>query len=75
MDIVKGVLDIISSLAVLSDHPAGLAIKALCSIIGTILTYQKPKQPSVVQQLAKVVHGELVNFNKKLQDQKYDGLR
>lgn len=75
VDIVKGVLDIISSLAVLSDHPAGLAIKALCSIIGTILTYQKPKQPSVVQQLAKVVHGELVNFNKKLQDQKYDGLR
>ena len=75
VDIVKGVLDMISKLAVLSNHPAGLAIKALCSIIGVILTYQKPRQPSVVQQLAKVVHGELVNFNKKLQDQKYHGLR
>lgn len=75
VDIARGVLDIISSLAVLQNHPEGPAIKALCSVISTILTHQKPKQPSVVEQLAKIVHGELVNFNKKLQDQKYDGLR
>ena len=28
-----------------------------------------------MDQLAKVVHDELVHFNKRLQDQKYDGLR
>ena len=75
VDVVEGVLDIISILAVLSNHPAEPAIKALRSVIGSILTYHKPEQPSVVQQLAAIVHGELVNLNKKLQDQKFDGLK
>ena len=32
-------------------------------------------QPSIVTQLAEVVHKELVDFNNKLQDQKYNGLK
>ena len=72
VDVLKGVLSI---LAVLSNDPAEPAIKALHGVIGSILTYHKPEQPSVVQQLAKIVHRELDNFNKKLQDQKFDGLR
>ena len=75
LEITKGVLDIISNLAVLAGEPHGPAIKALCSISSTILINNKPKQPSVVDQLAKVVHDELVHLNKRLQDQKYDGLR
>ena len=73
-EVQGGVLDIISSLAVLSNHPAVPVIKALYSVIGLILTYHEPEQPSVVEQLAKIVHDEVLNFNKKLQDQKFDGL-
>ncbi|XP_074615238.1 uncharacterized protein LOC141874750 isoform X2 [Acropora palmata] len=70
-EVQGGVLDIISSLA---NHPAVPAIKVLYSVIGLILTYHKPEKPSVVQQLAKIVHDEVLSFNKKLQDQKFDGL-
>ena len=73
-EVQGGVLGIISSLGELADHPAVKGIGALYSVIGLILTYHKPEQPSVVQQLAKIVHDEVLNFNKKLQDQKFDGL-
>ena len=75
LDITTGVLDIISSLAVFSGEPHGSAVKALCGVVGAILIHKKPKQPNVVDQLAKGVHEELVSFNKKLQDQKYEGLK
>lgn len=71
---VQGVLGIISSLGKLADHPTVKGIGVLYSVIGLILTYHKPEQPSVVEQLAKIVHDEVLNFNKKLQDQKFDGL-
>ena len=82
-DAVSGTLEIISSVAVFAGEamggPAGaalgVAIGALCSIIGVIFTANKPKQPSIVEQVAEVVHKELVDFNNKLQDQKYDGLK
>ena len=73
-EVQGGVLGIISSLGELADHPAVKGIGALYSVIGFILTYHKPEQPSVVEQLAKIVHDEVLNFNKKLQDQKFDGL-
>ena len=75
LEATRGVLDIISTVGKLVGGPYGLVTKAICSIIGTLLTESKPEQPSVVDQLAKVVHDELVHFNKRLQDQKYDGLR
>ena len=82
-DVLNGTLDIVSSAAVIAGEaiggPAGAAvgvvIGAICSIIGAIFGANKPKQPSIVEQLAEVVHKELVDFNKKLQDQKYDGLK
>ena len=74
LEITRGVLDIISSAAPLVDKRYGSVIGVLCSIISTILTKRNPQQPSVVDQLANVVHGELVRFNKSLQDQKYEGL-
>ena len=81
-DIVTGTLEIISSVATFAGElvggpvgaAVGVVIGTLCSIIGAIFTAFKPKQPSIVAQLADVVHRELVSFNKKLQDQKYNGL-
>lgn len=75
LEATRGVLDIISSVGNQFDGPYGPIIEAICIIIGTLLTESEPQQPSVVDQLAKVVHDELVHFNKRLQDQKYDGLR
>jgi len=75
LEITKGVLDIISTIGPLVSGSYGPIIKAICGVIGAILTYNKPREPSVVDQLAKVVHKELVNFNKKLHDQKYEGLK
>ena len=76
VEIIRGVLDIISNVATLAGGPPGMAIKAVCGVIGEILIRDRaPKQPSVVDQLANAVHKELVNFNKRLQDQKHNGLK
>ena len=77
VDIAVGVLNIISSIGSVFGGPYGPIITTICGIIGTILSYGKPKhaQPSVVDQLAKVVHKELVNFNQKLHDQRFQGLQ
>ena len=75
LEITSGVLGIISSSGDLIGKPSGPVVKALCSIISAILTLSKPQKLSVVDQLAKIVHDELVHFNKRLQDQKYDGLK
>ena len=76
VEIIRGVLDIISSVApMLAGGPQGVAIKAICGVIGAILIRDAPKQPSVVNQLANEMNMELVKFNRKLQDQKYDGLK
>ena len=77
VDIALGVLNIVSSIGSVLGGPYGPIITTICGIIGTILSYGKPKhaQPSVVDQLAKVVHKELVNFNQKLHDQRFQGLK
>ena len=75
VEIIRGVLDIISSIATLAGGPQGMAIKSVCGFTGVILIRDAPKQPSAVNQLANAMHKELVNFNKKLRDQIYDGLR
>jgi len=82
-DTVNGSLELISSVAVFAGGaiggPVGAAVGAIvgtiCSIIGAIFTASKPRQPSIVTQLAEVVHKELVDFNNKLQDQVYNGLK
>ena len=77
VDIAIGVLNIVSSIGSVFGGPYAPIITTICGIIGTILSYGKPKhaQPSVVDQLAKVVHKELVNFNQKLHDQRFQGLQ
>ena len=75
VDIAVGVLNIISSIGSVFGGPYGPIITTICGIIGTILSYGKPKHASVVDQLAKVVHKELVNFNQKLHDQRFQGLK
>ena len=77
VDTAVGVLNIVSSIGSVFGGPYGPIITTVCGIIGTILSYGKPKhaQPSVVDQLAKVVHKELVNFNHKLHDQRFQGLK
>ena len=75
VDIAVGVLNIVSSIGSVFGGPYGPIITTICGIIGTILSYGKPKHASVVDQLAKVVHKELVNFNQKLHDQRFQGLK
>ena len=71
-EISIGVLNIISTLGSLAGRPYSTIISPLCAFIRQALTDSKP---SSVDQLAQVVHKELYNFNRKLQDQKYDGLK
>ena len=77
VDIAIGVLNIVSSIGSVFGGPYAPIITTICGIISTILSYGKPKhaQPSVVDQLAKVVYKELVNFNQKLHDQRFQGLQ
>ena len=75
LKITTGVSDIVSSVANLVGKPYGPGIRALFGIISSLLTENKPQQPSVVDQLAKVAHEEMVHFNRRLHDQKYNGLK
>lgn len=73
-DVTCGTLDIISSIALVAGGPFGVAFSALCSIAGAIVSANKPAKPSVVEQLAQVVHSELNNFFDKLQGAELSGL-
>ena len=72
--ITAGVLDIVSSVLNLVDvgQPYGFVIR---SLLARLLTESKPNELNVVDQVAKVVHDEMVRFNRVLQDQKYNGLK
>ena len=74
LKITAGVLDIVSSLLNLVDagKPYGFVIR---NLLARLLTESKPNEPNVVDQVAKVVHDEMVHFNRALQDQKYNGLK
>ena len=79
-DVLGGTLEIISSVVALAGEAAGGPVWAtvggtICSVIGAILASRQPRQPSIIEQVADVVHKELVEFNSKLQDQKCDGLK
>ncbi|KAJ7370766.1 hypothetical protein OS493_029755 [Desmophyllum pertusum] len=74
-DLTCGTLDIISSVAVVAGGPHGVAFSALCSIAGAIVSANKPAKPSVVEQLAKVVHSALNDFHNKLQGAQLSGLK
>lgn len=73
-DVTCGTLEIISSIATVAGGPFGVAFSALCSIAGAIVSSNKPAKPSVVEQLAQVVHSELNNFFDKLQGAELSGL-
>ena len=75
LEIAEGVLDIVASISELTGEPHGPPLKAVCVVISAVLAYNRPEQASVVDRLGKVVHEQLVNFNTKLQDQKYSGLK
>ena len=73
-DAACGTLEIISSVAAVAGGPFGIAFSALCSIAGAIISANKPAKPSVVEQLAKVVHSALNDFHNKLQGAELSGL-
>lgn len=75
LEVMRGVLDIILIVGNLFDGFYGLIIEVICIIIGIFFIESELQQLSVVDQLVKVVYDELVYFNKRLQDQKYDGFR
>ncbi|XP_078354330.1 uncharacterized protein LOC144638918 [Oculina patagonica] len=74
-DAACGTLEIISSVAAVAGGPCGVAFSALCSIAGAIISANKPAKPSVVEQLANVVHRALNDFHNKLQNAKLSGLK
>ena len=53
-------------------HSIFLVLSLLFSVFGR---ENNPNQPSVVHQLTKVVHDEMIHLNKRLHDQKYNGLK
>ena len=70
-DVLGGTLEIISSVVALAGEAAGGPVWAtvggtICSVIGAILASRQPRQPSIIEQVADVVHKELVEFNSKL---------
>ncbi|XP_020630655.1 uncharacterized protein LOC110067646 [Orbicella faveolata] len=77
LQITTGVLDIVSSFTNLVDvgKPYGFVIRSLWAGVSRLLTESKPNEPNVVDQVAKVVHDEMAHFNRRLQDQKYNGLK
>jgi len=77
LKITAGVLDVVSSLThlVVVDKPYGLVIRSLFAGVSWLLTESTPNEPNVVVQVAEVVHDEMVRFNRRLQDQKFNGLK
>ena len=77
LNILKGVLDIVSSLLNLVEpgKPYSFILRRLSEAVGVLIIESKPNQPSVVHQLTNVVHHEMIHFNKRLHDQKYNGLK
>ena len=74
LEVAEGILEIVASMSELTGEPHN-PLKAVCVIISAVLAYKRPEEASVVDRLAKVVHEQLVNFNTKLQDHKYNGLK
>ena len=74
LKITKAVLDIVFNLVDVGK-PHGFVIRNLWAGVSWLLTKSKPDEPNVLDQLAKIVHNEMVHFNRGLQDQKYNGLR
>ena len=82
-DVLGGTLEMVSVylgfVGEMVGGPIGAAVGAItgtiCSIIGAIFAASKPHQPSFMEQVAEAVHRELVEFNSKLQNQKYEGLK
>ena len=74
LKITTGVLDIVFNLVDVGK-PHGFVIRNLWAGVNWLLTKSKPDEPNVVDQLAKIVHNEMIHFNRGLQDQKYNGLK
>ena len=75
LEVAEGILEIVAGMSELTGESYGPPLKAVCVIISAVLAYKRPEQASVVDRLARVVHEQLVNFNTKLQDHKYNGLK
>ncbi|XP_068677007.1 uncharacterized protein [Montipora foliosa] len=71
VDITQGILEIVSAAAGLIGEPQGMVIRCLCQ---AILLNSKQNQPSVVDQLAKIVDNGWRGSSRRLQYQKYDGI-
>ena len=72
LEVVVGFFRIFSSAAQLLGIPEAGAINVLCNAV--LLANRKPKQPSVSDCLSEIVHKESIDFNARLQHQKYRSL-
>ena len=73
--VMKGCLNIASSLAVVVGGPYGAAAVAICGILASILSASSPKGPDLVTVFTDIVHAELLKFNHELKRQTFEGLK
>lgn len=72
LEVVVGFFRVFSCAAQLFGMPEAGAINVLCNAV--LLANSKQKQPSVSDCLSEIVHKESIDFNARLQDQKYHSL-
>ena len=72
LEVVVGFFRIFSSAAQLLGMPEAGAINVLCHAV--LLANRKQNQPSISDCLSEIVHKESIDFNARLQDQKYHSL-
>jgi len=75
VDVMKGCLSIVSSVATVVGGPYGAAAGALCGILGSVLSLSTPSQPDLATVFIEKVRVELKKFNQELKSQTFGGLQ
>ena len=76
LKIAKGLFKLATSVAKLfRASPYVSGILDVLEAVSVLITESKPNKPSVIHQLTKVVHDEMIHLNERLHDQKYNGLK
>ena len=76
LKIAEGMFKLATSVAKLvGAGPYVSGILDVLEAVYVLITESEPNKPSVIHQLTKVVHDEMIHLNERLHDQKYNGLK
>ena len=73
--VMKGSLNIATSIAEIVGGPYGAAAAAVCSILGAVVSACSPKEPDLASKFAEAVAIELQKFPQKLTNERFSGLQ